>query len=252
MSSDEEIRKHQDYIAESIVRPFRMAVMDEKNRFIIEQAERHDVLAPVNDLDFGAHKGNMEAIFNKYYRVTIRTFSNEIITSTTKSSFYNIEKKASFWEFLFGSWVTARGAQAATETAGTTKSDIQKAITTAQQSEEAIPRTKLVSDILKVRGLSAYRSDVIARTEVGMAASYASVESARKVSADSGVQFKKKWVPALDERTRVSHAVMASSPAIGMGEKFIVNGERLDRPRDPAGSAGNIIQCRCALVYEEF
>ncbi len=43
---------------------------------------------------------------------------------------------------------------------------------------------------------------------------------------------------------------MGGTPGIAMEGKFIVQGERLDRPKDPMGSASNVINCRCVHVYE--
>jgi hypothetical protein len=44
---------------------------------------------------------------------------------------------------------------------------------------------------------------------------------------------------------------MAGKGAIELGARFEVDGESLDRPGDPSGSAGNIINCRCGIIYEE-
>lgn len=246
------IQERQQRIIDAIAKPFRNKVFAEKNRFIRQQAERFDVLAPISDKDFAEHKENMSKIFEKYYKITIKTFSEEVAQNVLrKSHWWHMERKASLWEYLFGKWVSERGATAAQETATTTRSDIRQAIKEAQTSEQDIGRSQIVSNILKARGLSAFRADTIARTETGMAASYSSVETAKNISANTGVKIKKRWIPALDDRTRFSHASMAGSPAIGMEAKFIVNGERLDRPRDPAGSAGNVINCRCAVIFEE-
>jgi hypothetical protein len=45
---------------------------------------------------------------------------------------------------------------------------------------------------------------------------------------------------------------MASKPAIPIDDFFDVGGEKLKYPGDPRGSAGNVIQCRCAVVYERI
>lgn len=243
MPSNLEIANHLNNIEDRIARPFRNRVFREKNRFIKQQANRRDVLAPISNEDFAEHKKNMEDIFNRYYGITIRTFSQETIKRLK-----DLENKASFWEFLFMGWVTFRGAKAAQQTAGTTRDDMRSVILQAQQMETGEPRTTIVSRLLKLRGLSAFRADTIARTEVGMAASYANVETAKKISAESGIELLKQWIPAQDERTRFSHASMDGSPPIGLEAKFLVGGERLDRPRDPAGSAGNIINCRCQVI----
>lgn len=95
---------------------------------------------------------------------------------------------------------------------------------------------------------SAYRSSVIARTESHAAANAGSFESA----AESGVVEEKEWIFTEDERTRdgvdseFDHTNVANVP---IDKPFIVSGEELMYPGDPSGSAGNIINCRCAIGY---
>jgi hypothetical protein len=36
---------------------------------------------------------------------------------------------------------------------------------------------------------------------------------------------------------------------VPIDEPFIVSGEELMYPGDPSGSAGNVINCRCAIGY---
>lgn len=241
----------QDRLLLAIEKPFMGAVIREKNRFIRQQAERLDPFLPVNEIDVNDHRRNMRTIFERYYRLTIRSMSNHILkNTTTKADGYVLEKKQDLWEFLFREWVTIRGAEAALTTANTTKDDIKRVILSAQASDVAVPRNKLISDMLKVRGISAFRANTIARTETGMAASYASKKTAQDIASTTGDELMKKWVPALDERTRFSHASMASKKAIGMDTSFVVNGEKMDRPKDPNGSASNVINCRCVLTYK--
>jgi hypothetical protein len=98
------------------------------------------------------------------------------------------------------------------------------------------------------RRLAGYRSEVIARTEIHSACMAGSLEAAKQ----SQVVRMKEWIPANDSRTRdgdnsdFDHQNVESVP---IGEKFDVSGEMLDRPGDFAGSAGNVINCRCALTY---
>jgi hypothetical protein len=256
MLSDAQARKlfnRQDRLLTSIERGFRNEVFKEKNRFIREQAERFDVMAQVSDADFEQHMRNLKEIYYKYYKRTIRFFVldvNEMVRSQQKRDVLKLEQKADLWDNLFTQWVTLRGAAAVQTTASTTRQDIVSIINTAQASEEAVPRNKVVSDMLKLRGVNAFRADTIARTEAGMAASFASVQTAKNISANTGLQLKKRWIPALDERTRFSHASMAGRQGISMDAEFTVAGEKLDRPKDPSGSAGNVINCRCQLVYD--
>ncbi len=58
----------------------------------------------------------------------------------------------------------------------------------------------------------------------------------------------KNWNAILDERTRAAHIeadLTYSQNPIPVDDFFLVGGENLKFPRDPSGSAGNIINCRC-------
>ena len=86
---------------------------------------------------------------------------------------------------------------------------------------------------------------MIARTEVHRTASFAN-EIAAESMGIAGT--KKEWVAVRDARTRVAHLV-ASGQKVGLEEPFIVGGEQLKYPGDPAGSPGNTINCRCVSIY---
>jgi hypothetical protein len=109
---------------------------------------------------------------------------------------------------------------------------------------------RTVAENIREKGLidSAYRSQVIARTEGHAAANAGSLESA----LESGVVLEKEWIFTEDERTRdgengeFDHTGVAN---VKPEEPFIVSGEELMFPGDPAGSAGNVINCRCAIGY---
>ena len=113
----------------------------------------------------------------------------------------------------------------------------------------------IVSNIAEYTGKFAnYRASRIARTEIigsSNRASLASVEAA-------GLQgmVLKRWLPTIDpERTRESHLEMANHPAIPLDQKFEVKradggSEFLEYPGDPNGSPGNVINCRCTVIYE--
>lgn len=98
------------------------------------------------------------------------------------------------------------------------------------------------------RALAGYRANLIARTEVHSAAQAGSIEAAK----DTGLRMMKNWVAVNDDRTRdgdnsdFDHTNVESVP---LNEPFNVDGELLEYPGDPAGSAGNIIFCRCAVTY---
>jgi uncharacterized protein with gpF-like domain len=117
-------------------------------------------------------------------------------------------------------------------------------------TETALSSTEIAKRILKLRDFSQFRAKTIALTEVHGAAMFASRETVNKIGQDLGVSVLKKWVPVTDDRTRANHMAMLGQPYISMDEKFMVGGEKMDRPSDPSASAANVINCRCSLVYK--
>jgi hypothetical protein len=99
---------------------------------------------------------------------------------------------------------------------------------------------------------AAYRAQRIAQTEVISSSNFASLKSAE----DSGLNMVKKWSTrpygmAKNER----HALLAQdleSQSPRLDEPFIVDGEELQYPGDPAGSPGNVINCFCTMYYEQI
>jgi len=95
------------------------------------------------------------------------------------------------------------------------------------------------------------RSELIAAQNVGLAESWARQTEAELVNdaaliAANGetVKVLKSWQAILDLKTRSSH-VAADNQEVGVNDSFSVGGEQLKFPRDPNGSAKNIINCRC-------
>ena len=116
--------------------------------------------------------------------------------------------------------------------------------------EAAAPSPAAVGESQEAVVLQAMRQ-MIARTETHAAANYASTESVRAAGEKLGVKMLKEWLPTIDGRTRPAHAEMAGSDPIPMDDKFLVNGEEMDRPGDPGASPDNVINCRCVLGYSE-
>jgi uncharacterized protein with gpF-like domain len=96
----------------------------------------------------------------------------------------------------------------------------------------------------KLTRLAPYDALRIAKTETHAAAMAGADAGARA----TGLEMEKQWLSSGDDRTRASHAAV-DGQTVGLNELFTVGGERLEYPGDPAGSAANVIQCRCTLLY---
>jgi len=246
-------QQRQDRLMAAIERPFRLAVIKEKNRFIEEVAKDFYRIRRISDDEFAMHKVKMENIFLVYYGRAMRTFSIYVerqVLKQQKNAHIYLETKADFWEFMLNQWVSSRGGQEARQTASTTRRDIMDSVQSALDSDEAVTESQLTKRVLLAKGFSNFRAAAIARTETHNAAMFASINTAKKIGADVGLNLFKRWIPVQDGRTRDIHIAMSGSKAISMDAKFVVGGARMDRPGDPAGGARNVINCRCALVYE--
>jgi hypothetical protein len=89
-----------------------------------------------------------------------------------------------------------------------------------------------------------FRTERIVRTETTPASSIGSMKGVKS----TGVPHMKIWTAAFDE-TRDWHRT-ANGQKVDMDGDFIVNGESMEYPGDPRGSALNVINCNCALNYE--
>lgn len=123
----------------------------------------------------------------------------------------------------------------------TTKRKLQETLQEGVQNGEGIPElSKRIRNLFE--DFSRKRATTIARTEVIAANNAGSLETYKL----GGVE-RKEWITALDERTREWHA-MADGQIVGVNESFIVGGEELMYPGDPAGSPENTINCRCTVA----
>lgn len=115
--------------------------------------------------------------------------------------------------------------------------------------DEGLGVDKIGKRIREVAGpMSALRAHVIARTETHTAANFGAQEAAEL----TGLDMKREWVSALDDRTRdgpdADH-VAADGQIVGMNEPFVVSGESLMFPGDPSASPAMTIMCRCGVAY---
>lgn len=231
----------QQRILRKIERPFSRDVIREKNRYIREQSDEYKRSPILSDDLLIEHTQHMTVIFRKYYALAIR-----VAIGDTERSILTI--KQDLFSLIFGEWLREEGADRIKETSQTTQNDMKTVLNRALEAEA--PTSVAAQAILTAQGFSPSRAHTIARTETHNAAMFASRRTAETISAQTGLDLVKKWVPALDERTRANHAAMTRHKAISLDAKFLVGGARMDRPGDPAGGAANVINCRCVLVYK--
>lgn len=179
-----------------------------------------------------------------------------------KAAFAKLETKAeaeTLFEQIMRAFIDRFGGYKVTQIIQTTRDQIIRAIDIGVRDGQSIDA--IASAMRKtVPALSRTRAHIIARTEVHTAAMYASEEVAKTAIAP----MNKRWISVFDHRTRdfgegdgivdeFNHRAM-NEVTVGPDELFQVPSkggaiELMTGPGDPNGSAGNVINCRCALVY---
>jgi len=152
------------------------------------------------------------------------------------------EMPESFMSAIKG-WMLRFGGEKILRISRTTQSQVQAMVLRGQ--EEGLGQQD-IADLIRDRALqfSRGRAGVIARTE-----SHAAFQFGQQAAAEnSGLEMRKEWIAAKDERTRIDHGA-ADGNLTDLHGSFIVGGERLAHPGDPAGSPENVINCRCATGF---
>lgn len=221
-------------------RGFRNKLVRIKNANIRAAAESYEATGSVPAHLKEQHVRRLNTALTEQYMRVIPP----IATMTRRE----LGKKATFLN-LMTEWVTREALRKAKIIAATDSDDISDAI--AEGIAEGLGTAEIARNIRKVSELTLNRSNVIARTETHAAATYGSIQTVRDAEQELGVRMLKQWLPTGDDRTRDDHAAMANHPPIPLDEKFIVGGELMDRPGDPSASPGNVISCRCTMLFTE-
>ena len=138
-------------------------------------------------------------------------------------------------------WTQVRSGVLISQVTNTTKKLIRKIINNGMMnglSNYQIAKSMRDAKLIVNRR----RAITIARTETHSAA----VGGYDNAMRTAGVELKKEWNSSRDKRTRPHHMV---SPVVPMRDDFVIWGENLRWPGDPMGSARNVINCRCVVLY---
>jgi HK97 family phage portal protein len=137
-------------------------------------------------------------------------------------------------------FIQERAQRFATRVNDTTWDRLKTSLADGEASGETIDQLKVrVSDIM--RGRIKSDSETIARTEVIGGLNGGALEAAKA----SGVVKSKRWLAALDDRTRDTHAA-THGEVVPLDADFSLGGPAPGQIPDPAES----INCRCTLVFE--
>ena len=123
-----------------------------------------------------------------------------------------------------------------------TAKQVTAAIRAAEKAGFSIEETaRLVQASVYGENMTDVRSTRIARTEAAGAMSQGGWDQAR----DLGIYQSKEWLSFDDGKTRETHVVYGNTGRVPLDYKY----GAMEYPLDPAGDAGDVINCRCTLVY---
>ena len=191
------------------------------------------------DMAMGGHKEALEGILTGLWTTAMTTFAKRIEPGGKSRKTGIIEAAIRMWfqRYAYDVIVSLRN---------TTIQQVREIITAGIGG--GLSQSLIGKKIEQVAPqLSAYRANVIARTETHGASQYGSISGAREIDST----LKKEWISVEDGRTRTipfDHAG-ADGEIVPLDKDFTRTGESLEYPGGPGGSAGNVINCRCVIGY---
>lgn len=237
-------QRRQERMLLVLERKFRRVLASEIARASTAMVDQFKATGRAPDLP-DWHERAIAGTYQEMASLSIEMFGERVVDQG-KSLGKVIETK-SFREFFIrlaqeylGLEMIRRRITSVTET---TRQQIVNQIKIGQQAGEGVDAiARRISGNIPL--ISRQRGALIARTETHGAANYGADGAARA----TGLDVRKEWVSAEDERTRATHAE-ADGQVVAMDQPFRVGGELLMFPGDPAGSGANIINCRCAVSH---
>lgn len=187
-----------------------------------------------------------EKLFVSLYKTVGSHFASQ--TYRTRKA-WTEEELVDKWTEYMKEYAKKKAGERIVSITAMTKEQIMRIVGAAidAATEDGLGAAETAANIrkaLKAEGevINGWRALRIARTEVMTASNAGSLEGAKTL----GVPMDKIWIATLDERTRDTHAAM-NNATVDINEKFS-NG--MDQPGDPAGGAGEVINCRCTIAYK--
>lgn len=196
--------------------------------------------------NYNAHKVAVSSILESYSQLVIRGVFLHTLGSIKKLTNKNEQYIETRIEDLVHTYIATRIANRVKLITNTTKLLIRRAVTSS--IAEGLGVSEAAERILGISLINPRRAEVIARTEIGSAASYGNLASGKYAQDELGVKMAKEWVATLDTRTRDTHAYM-DGVKIPIEENFNISGYMADRPHADGLPASEKVNCRCGLVF---
>lgn len=253
-SRDERERRAQERIVQRISRRFEKRLRGEIEDSIREAADAHEASRSV-DAAIAAHEDKIKKLLRDMWEESFSAIGERVLSQLDDeerglSSLWERKQLPDSIKRALESFIGRWGARKVSQITSATEDWIRDAVKRGIEDGLSTPE---IGGRIRSRAsqIAAWRANTIARTETHSAAQNGSME----VAKESGKVRLKRWVPVQDGRTRrgdnsdFDHA-NPDKGEVPLNEPFVISGEELMHPGDPRGSAGNIINCRCAMTYK--
>lgn len=217
-------------------------------------------------MSYDIHHNKLESIYRKLYNdVTLNEAEiqwNEFDDPQVKQQKDLIDVFASvfapntndvpinLWRSLLTDFLTVRIAGRITKVEQTTRERI--AVLIERGISEGLGAREVAKTIRDDKEFNKNRALTIARTET-----VTSANQGKYMAALSSPYVKiKKWLPFADKRTRPTHLDFVDRPFVEMDQLFYLQNMQTGAlegalyPCDSSLSAGNTVNCRCIVVFE--
>lgn len=214
---------------------------------------RRNVLKIVNGIPFNnmAKLTFQSLIYANVTESQIKEMYKEMYTTLTAPQFKrtkrNIKADIDF-ETIISQWLNSNAGYRIISVHQTLIDSIIAVI--ANGYEQNISIAEITRNLQNKFGWYKAQALRIARTETTTATNYATTLAAE----NSEYELEKTWISVQDNRTRrppksiYDHLDM-NGVTVDMYQPFFTSGENIQYPGDPNAKAGNVINCRCKVVY---
>jgi hypothetical protein len=212
---------------------------------------RRNVLKIVNSIKFGnMTRGTYQSlIYANVSEQEIREMYNEIYTTLIKPQYKRSLIKAEIdFNTIIMQWLNDTAGLRIVSVHQTLIDSIISVI--AQGYNDNLSVADITRNLQNKFGWYKAQALRIARTETTTATNYGTVLA----SEQSEYELEKTWISVQDNRTRrppnsVYDHLDMNGVKVDADKPFFTSGEEIMYPSDPKAKAGNVINCRCKVVF---
>ena len=220
-------------------------------RAITKQIEAAIDALDTNDTATAIDANSFREAYNEFYRSAALRAAGAVYNAIVRDQKDFTEEQFLSWEASVNTYLAEVGGAEIDIINKSTKRWVRGVVTkVAQEAAEQGLGTRETAALIRNRvatrwgEISETRALRIAQTEVNAAANWGA-----KAGATEAGMTRKFWISATDARVRPEHIALNGAEPIGIDELFNVGGSLMDRPSDPNGSPGQVINCRCQMGF---